>query len=200
MQSRLEIEEYDLLIALRNGDQQALAKLMETYKRMLAKRILYILKSKEDTEEVLQELFVRVWRNRQKIDPGLPVKAYLFHIGENLVFDSIRKASREKRLVANYKDSQVNDSYNPVEEYLYRKENRALIEQIMAKVPEQSRKVFTLCKLEGRSYQEVSELLSISQATVNSHITKANQLLRTYLKDHPHITLLFISFVFSSMK
>ncbi len=195
----LDIAEYKLLQDLRNGSQQALRKLMENYKLMLAKRILYILRSPEDTEELLQELFVRVWLNRGKINPEQPIKAYLFHIGQNLVFDRIRKLNREKRLIAAYKDLQPSEIYNHIEEQLYREENRMLFEQVIAKVPEQSRKVFTLCKIEGRSYDEVSKMLSISVATVNSHITKANRLLRSYLKDHPHITVLFISSVFSSL-
>ncbi len=200
MQSPFDIEEYDLLLKLQDGDQQAFQTLMHTYKRMLAKRILYILKSPEDAEEVLQELFVRVWVNRAKINPKLPIKPYLFQIGENLVFDSLRKANREKRFVMAYKDTQTTEAYSHIEESLFLKENSELLHQMIAKVPEQSRKVFILCKLEGRSYDEVSKLLSISVATVNSHITKTNRLLREYLKDNAHIsTLLIISYVFSSV-
>lgn len=199
MHSQLEIEEYHLLQELRSGNEQALQKLMEMYKRVLAKRILYFLKSHEDTEEVLQELFVKVWVNRHKINPELPIKAYLFHIGQNLVFDRIRMFNRERRLLTSFKDAQVTETYNPIEESLYRKENRALLDQAIAKVPEQSRKVFVLCKLEGKSYEEVSKLLSISVATVNSHITKTNRLLRSYLKDNPHITMMLIGYVFSHL-
>jgi len=183
------IEEYELLLKLQNGDQQAFRLLMERYKRMLAKRILYLLKSPEDTEEVLQELFVRVWVNRQKINPKLPIKPYLFHIGQNLVFDKIRKTNRERRLVSAYQHALPAEAYHHIEESLYRKENRALLDLLIAQVPEQSRKVFTMCKLEGRSYDEVSKLLSISVATVNSHMTKANRLLREYLKDNSHLMI-----------
>ncbi|WP_199117494.1 RNA polymerase sigma factor [Pedobacter sp. ASV28] len=200
MQSPLDIEEHSLLLKLQNGDQLAFKKLMETYKRVLAKRILHILRSPEDTEEVLQELFVRVWINRKKINPDLPIKAYLFHIGENLVFDMIRKANREKRFVLAYRNVQSKEAYSHIEESLYLKENRELLDQIIAQVPEQSRKVFTLCKLEGRSYDEVSKLLSISIATVNSHITKTNRLLRGYLKDNSGVaTILALGYIFSNL-
>ncbi len=200
MQSPFDIAEHDLLLKLQNGDQEAFRKLIETYKGMLAKRILFILKSPEDTEEVLQELFVRVWVNRQKINPKLPIKPYLFHIAQNLVFDMIRKANREKKFVSAYKHTQPSAVYSHVEESLYLKENSALLDQLIAQIPEHSRKVFIMCKLEGRSYDEVSKLLSISVATVNSHMTKANRLLREYLKHGPHLTTLLLigSFVISS--
>ncbi len=180
MRSLLDTEEYNLLLKLRNGDQLAFKNLMATYKSMLAKRILHILRSSEDTEDVLQELFVRVWLNRKKINPELPVKAYLFHIGENLIIDKIRKANREKRFVLAYKMESA-EGYSHIEEDLYKKENRALLDQLIAQAPEKSRTVFRLCKLEGRSYEEVSKLLSISIATVNSHISKVNRMLRGYL-------------------
>lgn len=197
MQDPLETEEYRLLLKLQKGDQSAFNTLMATYKRVLAKRILYILKSTQDTEEVLQELFVRLWLNRKKIDPNLPIKAYLFHIGENLIIDAIRKANREKNFLKAYKTEQATEAYSHIEETLYRKENRELLDKLIAQVPEQSRKVFTLCKIEGRSYDEVSQLLSISTATVNSHITKTNRLLRNYLKDNEGLIIgLSVSYIF----
>lgn len=200
MQSPINTEEYNLLLKLKNGDQVAFRKLMELYKRMLAKRILHILKSPEDTEEVLQELFVRVWVNRHKIDPELPLKAYLFHIGENLIFDAIRKANREKRFLLAYQQTRSPEAYSHIEESLYREENRELLNNLIAQIPEQSRLVFTLCKLEGRSYEEVGKLLSISTATVNSHITKANRLLKSYIKtDSVMIAFLAADYIFSKL-
>ena len=193
-------EEQDLLRQLKNGDQLAFRKLMETYKRMLAKRILHILKSPEDAEEVLQELFVRVWMHRSKINEALPIKAYLFQIGENLIFDTIRKANREKRFLTSYRHMHAEEAYSHIEECLFREENRALLDRLIAQIPEQSRLVFILCKLEGRSYEEVSKLLSISTATVNSHITKANRLLKAYLKaDSAIIAFLVAECIFSKL-
>lgn len=201
MQSLSNIEEYDLLLKLKSGNQLAFRKLMELYKRMLARRILYILKSPQDTEEVLQEIFVRVWINRDKINEELPIKAYLFQIGENLIFDAIRKANREKRLITAYQQTHAEEAYSHIEESLFKAENRELLNRLIAQIPEQSRLVFTLCKVEGRSYDEVGKLLSISTATVNSHITKANRLLKAYVKaDSAMIAFLIADYIFHSLK
>lgn len=179
-----DADEKKLLLRLRDGDSSAFEILMESYKRPLANRVLRLLKSKEDTEEVLQELFVRVWMNREKLDPQLSFKAYIFRIAENLVLDMLRQATRDRRFAAMYKSMQ-SDVYNPIEDQLHEQENRVLLHQILSHIPEQPRRVYMLCKLEGKSYEEVGKMLSISTATVNSHMTKANRFLREYLNKHP---------------
>jgi len=197
MQSGLNTDERELVLKLKDGDQHAFTKLMETYKRLLAKRILRILKSSEDTEEVLQELFIRMWLHRHKINEDLPLKAYLFHIGENLIYDAIRKAEREKKFLTSYKQTHAGEAYSHIEERLYKAENRELLNSLIDKIPEPSRAVFKLCKLEGRSYEEAGKILSISSATVNSHITKGNKILRDYLKNHTTIlALLAAQYIF----
>jgi len=193
------MEERELVLKLKNGDQNAFTKLMEVYKSLLAKRILRILKSPEETEEVLQELFVRVWIHRQKINEELPLQAYLFQIGKNLIYDALRKAEREKRFIEYYKHMHSSETYNPIEESLYKAENRALLDSLVSQIPEPSRAVFKLCKLEGLSYDEAAKKLSISSATVNSHITKCNKILRTYLKDNNVLlALLAAEYIFLS--
>lgn len=179
-------DEKDVLRRLRAADEAAFNELMERYKRPLAKSMLRILKSREDTEEALQELFVRVWMNRTAIDPERPIKAYLFRIAENLVYDLLRKAAREKRLVAEY-FTHLSEAYLHVEEQLFDEETKTILRDAIAQLPEQRRRVFELCKVEGKSYEEVSRQLSISIATVNSHITNANAFLREYFRSRPDL-------------
>lgn len=195
MGSKLFIDEKDMLLALREGRQEALNALMEAYKRPLAKRVMRLIKSREDTEEILQELFVRVWTNREGIDPEQSIKAYLFRITENLVFDMIRKTNRQKRLFTMYRSMHL-EAYDHVEEELYQKENRLLLYRLLEQLPEQTRRVFILCKFEGRSYSEVGKLLSISTATVNSHITKANRFLKKYVKNNSLTMVVCLSLIF----
>lgn len=182
----LPYDEKNLLLRLRDGDGAAFTELMERYKRPLGKSILRTLKSRENTEEALQELFVRVWVNREVIDPERPIKAYLFRIAENLVYDMLRKTAREKRLVAEY-FTHLSEIYSHVEEDIFDKEIRATLRDAIDRLPEQRRRVFELCKIEGKSYEEVGRQLSISVATVNSHITNANTFLRQYFKTMPDV-------------
>src|SRR5690606_27930909 len=143
-------------------------------------------KSREDTEEVLQELFLRVWNHRQSIDPDRPIKAYLFRIAENLVYDLLRKAAREKRFISNYL-TYITENYPYLDKGDLDADTQVILHQAIDQLPEQRRKVFLLCKMEGKSYEEVSQLLSISIATVNSHITNAHAFLREYFRSNPHL-------------
>lgn len=185
-------DEKDLLLRLREGDEAAFSQLMGHYKLPLAKSMLQILKSRENTEEGLQELFLRVWINRTKIDPERPLKAYLFRIAKNLVYDLLRKAAREKRLFAEH-FTHLSEIYSHVEEEIFDKETQIILHDAIAKLPEQRRRVFQLCKIEGKSYEEASRILSISVATVNSHVTNANAFLRQHFRSIPDIVPMVIA-------
>jgi len=66
------------------------------------------------------------------------------------------------------------------------------LDQAIEQLPEQRRRVFILCKIEGKSYEEVSKLLSISVATVNTHITNANNTLKNYFQQRPDLSFLIM--------
>lgn len=155
-------EEVSILSRLKDGDELALQELILLYKKPLALSMLRLLKSKEDVEELLQELFLRVWNNRERIDLNYQIKSFLYKIAENLVYDQLRKIAREKRLAVNY-FSYIVEAYSHIEEQLFDKEVRDILFTAIANLPEQRRKVFELCRMQGKSYEEalkVYELLT----------------------------------------
>jgi len=184
-------EEVSILSRLKDGDELALQELILLYKKPLALSMLRLLKSKEDVEELLQELFLRVWNNRERIDLNYKIKSFLYKIAENLVYDQLRKIAREKRLAVNY-FSYIVEAYSHIEEQLFDKEVRDILFTAIANLPEQRRKVFELCRMQGKSYEEASQLLSISVATVNSHITNANASIKKYFQQHPDFGALIV--------
>lgn len=186
MEPNLNTDERMLLLRLKNGEEQALYQLISMYKRSLAKPMLRMLRSPEDTEEMLQELFIRLWENRSDIDVERPLKRYLFRIAENLVYDQLRKKARQKRLITDYL-TYIVEAYSHVEEALFDQETKLILANAIAQMPEQRRLVFTLCKIEGKTYEQVSEQLSISVATVNSHITNAHAFLKAYFRTRPDL-------------
>lgn len=185
------IDEKNLLLRLRDGDSQAFEAVYHLYKRRLAGNLLRLLKSHDLVDDVLQELFAKLWQHRATINVDQPLKAYLFGIARNLTIDTFRRASREEQfrnhLLANFQEG-----YSHVEERMMPDERRALLEEAIAQMPPQRQRVFRLCKLEGKSYEEVAELLEISTATVNVHITKAHQQLHAFFNNRQHLAgLLF---------
>lgn len=187
-----------MLLRLKAGDQLALEELMNRYKGPLALSMSRLIKSREDIEELLQELFLRVWKNRDNLDTERYL-GYLYKIAENLVYDRLRKAAREKRLSVDY-FTHIIEAYSHIEEGIFGKELLEVLHRGIQQLPEQRRRVFELCKIEGKSYEEVSQLLSISVATVNSHITNANASIKAYFKQHPELaSMVLIVFLFADI-
>lgn len=174
-----DFNEVEILIRLRAGDARAFSELYSRYKYRIAANLLKLLKSEELAEEVLQELFVKVWDTRHLLDPERSFRAYLFRIAENMVIDYYRKASRDKK-IRDQLTASHSEIYSHIEETIFTKESALLLQGAIDLLPPQRRQVFTLCKLEGHSYKEVSELLGISHSTINDHLLKANR----FLKQH----------------
>nr|WP_255484383.1 RNA polymerase sigma-70 factor [Pedobacter sp. AK017] len=185
------VDEKELVALLQKGDKGAFGELYHRYKRKLYYNFRKLLKSESQAEELLQQLFVKIWENRLSLDPDKVFKAYLFRIAENLVYDFFRKASRDKNMGAILM-TVATENYSHIEEAIYSKEREALINRAVASLPPQRRHVFTLCKLEGKTYEEVSVELGISTSTINDHIVKATRSVREYLFVSKEFALLFL--------
>ncbi|WP_285055461.1 RNA polymerase sigma factor [Pedobacter ginsengisoli] len=175
---KLLIEE-ELITLLKAGDERAFGVLYDQYKERLAGNLYKLLKSSELTKEILQDLFLKIWDTREQLDPKKSFRSYLFRIGENMVNDYYRKAARDrsmrnKMMLAN------TELYSHIEENLFSKENAELLQQAVDKMPPQRKLVFTLCKLEGKSYKEVEQIMGINAKTINSHLFQANKFLKQY--------------------
>lgn len=196
MKSLTIIAEKELLLRLRDGDYTAFEKIYSIHKEKLAGRLFRLLKSWELVEDILQELFIKLWNNRDIIDGDKPLEAYLYRIASNLVNDYFRSVSKDKKL-ADELWYCISEVYNPFEEISQASADHELFRSI-EKLPEQRKKVFLLCKLEKKSYAEVSKLLQISEAAVNDHITKANKFLRdNYDKAIPFAVIVFCQHLIS---
>ena len=117
---------------------------------------------------------MKIWDNRQNIDIDQSFRSYLFRIAENKAYDFFRKAARDKKLQAQVPVA-ATEHYEHIESMLFNKENLAILNGAIESLPSQRQQVFRLCKLERKSYQEVSELFGISTSTVSDHIVKATR-------------------------
>ncbi len=177
---RNESDLKDLLSRLRNGDKAAFEHVYHLHKTTLASNLLRVLKSPELVEDVLQHLFMRLWETREHIDPEKPIAPYLYRIGRNLANDIFRKASLDKNMRHRLLPT-IAESYTHIEEAIYREENKNLLYSVLDKLPPQRRRIFILCKIENKSYREVSKMLDISKNTINDHIREANIFIRKQL-------------------
>lgn len=179
MKNNHNLSETELVSLLKKDNQEAFEQLYHRYKFRLAGNLVRLVKSEDLAEELLQMLFVKLWETRHKIDPEKSFRSYLFRIAENLVYDMFRKAARDSKLQKQFMEA-ASVGYSHVEETLYYEESREKLEEVLKKMPPQCRKVFTICKLEGKSYQEASDLLGLSVHTVSNHMTKAMRMVKEH--------------------
>jgi RNA polymerase sigma-70 factor (family 1) len=188
----------NLLQLLQQGDASAFTNLYYHHSHALYRKIVWRVNDEDIAKELLQDLFLKLWENREKIDLTKSFRSYLYTIAVNLVYDYFRKSSRRKELESHLMAMAI-DYYSHVEEAIISKENVALINDAINQLPPQRKQVFMLCRLEGKSYEEVGEILNISRSTIHDHIVKANHLIKDYLSKHPDIALcLLLCSFFSS--
>lgn len=174
------LEQNLLLLQLRAGQMAAFNKLYTMYSPRLYVHLLKFLKSPELVEELLQEVFVRVWQNRESIVPEKGFNSFLYTIAHNLAINMIKKINRDRALQMEVWASSIS-YYLHTEENLLDKERMAIINQAIATLTPKRREILLFCKVEGKSYKEVAELLGISVSTVSNQLVNALQDIRTFI-------------------
>lgn len=177
-----------------SGSHPAFEWIYKKYSVQIFKRLEFLLKDNEIAEEVLQSVFVKLWETRINIIPDKNFSAYLNRVAHNAALDYIRFHVKLETLDEQHQAHPSIEMQDSVEEMYIRKEKKRMLEDAIEQLPSQRRIVFKLCKVEGRSYQEVSQLLSITPATISSHLTLAMKSIRNYVLKHQEEINLIILF------
>lgn len=193
-------QEGELLLRLAKGDEAAFTALYRHYSGPLYINFLRMVKDEAIAEEIIQDLFSRIWLKRETINIEKNFSAYLYRTGYNLVMDFYRKVKRDQVLYDKFRQI-ATENYSHIEEILHLKDSQALISKALDTLPPQQRKVFELCRIEGHTYKEVAELLGISHHTVKEYFVKANQAIRKYITGNVDtaLGLLFIYALYYSV-
>jgi RNA polymerase sigma-70 factor (ECF subfamily) len=165
-------EEAVLLQRLQQGDTGAYITLYDQYYPSLYTYILHFINIPELAEDALQEVFIKIWEIRERINPELSFSGYLYRITRNHVFKLLKKISADAALrlqVMQELQQQTEDA----DTALLWKQYESLLHQAIAQLPPQRQKVFRLCREESKSYEEVAVELGISRNTVKEHMVLA---------------------------
>jgi len=191
------IDEKELLIRLRAGDGQAFERLYRTYSLRIFKKLLRLVKQEEIAEELLQDVFMRIWEKRGAIDPDRSFRSFLYMIAQNLVTDLFRRAAYDRKLLEHL-IAGTTELYNPADARDDLEESNVILRQAMEILPPQRRKVYSLIKIEGKTYEEVSVLLGISKATINDHMVKAAKSLKSHFGSNQLAVILLASAIIAA--
>ncbi len=183
--------EKTILRLLRGGDTVAFKAIYDQYWDRLYKVAAQKVPCAENAEEIIQDIFVDLWERRELLVIG-DLEHYLFRAVKYKVLDYIRAQMVRRqhedsvlRAASEYGDPDV-------EEELAYRELREAFYSGLNDLPEKTKEIFRLSRVEHFSVREISETLSVPERTVTYHITQALRILRVCLKDYmPHLLLLF---------
>jgi RNA polymerase sigma-70 factor (ECF subfamily) len=163
--------EKELIRQLRQGDHEAFTSLYERYWRQVYNFCRLYLSNRSVAEEVVQEVFIKIWESRESIREEKNFKGLLFIITRNRIFNQHRKSVNEdfyKMTVL----SVMEDSYN-MEKEIEARDLGEYIDRLIEELPSRRREIFNLSRKEHKSYKEIAELLHISEKTVENQIGEA---------------------------
>jgi len=180
----------ELMKEIKADNMFAFDVLYKKYCKRLYKFGNSILKSQVDTENLIQDVFLNLWENRNKVEKDSAVKSYVFTITYNSAISIIRKKVRESEYVGYLKSLQeVNEE--PVNIELEYNELTTTLDKIVQVLPQRQKEVYLLHKVEGLKYIEIAELLNISVKTIETHMSRALKTIREKLGNYSLLTILF---------
>ena len=180
----------ELMQEIKADNMFAFDVLFRKYSKKLSKFGFSILKSTEDTENLIQDVFLNLWENRNKVVKDSAIKSYIFTLTHNSAISIIRKKARESEFVE-YLKSMQEISVAPVNMELEYIELTNKLDEILKALPPRQKEVYLLHKVEGLKYSEIAERLSISVNTIENHMSRALKTIREKLGNYSFIAILF---------
>jgi len=180
-----------LLKTLKSGDAAAFEQVYDRYKRPLYATALRYLKHEQLAEDALQDVFVKLWQNRQGIDERQSLRSFLFVCMKNHVLNVMRteQVRIKAALLANQHEERL--SYQTESEIALH-DLQAYLDTGLNTLPARKKKIAQLSLIEGYSNQEIAATLQISEHTVRSQLSQAKKLIRHFLERTLVLLLLFI--------
>lgn len=160
---------------LKTGDAEAWRHLFVRYYAVYLRFITKIVGDVTSAEDIAQEVFLKLWKSRERLDSEASVEKLLYVIARNSAFTFLR----DRKSFAQVEESKIEDkTMLSVEEELLRKERRKMLDDAVKTLPKQRKTVIDM-KMEGKTNRSISEELKLSEKTVERHITLALSELKT---------------------
>ena len=177
MSSLVLNEDKELIDRLRDGEESALTELYNRFWQSLFMSAYNILKDKELCEDIIQDIFMNIWNNREKLEIHISLKGYMYACTRYQVFNHFKK-NKDKIHVELFDDLDKRFQYATPETLLMHEELVQQINAIVESLPQKCQQVYKLSREEQLSHKEIAAQLDISTKTVENHITKALQTIR----------------------
>jgi RNA polymerase sigma-70 factor (family 1) len=184
-------DEQSLLQQIAQGDEAAFSVLFYAYLGNLQPFLLKLTRSAADTEEVIQETFMRLWMGRDKLPEVRSIHAWIYTIAANECYKYLKKrSSRENGLsafgAADAAGGATTRDDSPVLNELHLKEVNRLVTEAVGRLPHRRRRIYQMSRDEGMKIPEIADALRLSQNTVKNTLVTSLGFIRKYLADRGH--------------
>lgn len=184
-----------IIVELSKDNDSSLKELFNYYYPRLFNFSKSFLKIEEGIDDIIQEVFVKIWQNRKKINSQTTFNSYIFTITRNLLLNELRSRLNNEKARAEIRNLSLAQEYSMNEEIEYR-DIKEKVDQLIETLPERQKEIFILSRTEGLSHKEIAEKLGINTKTVEYHITLAVKYLKENLKSMGVISLLYFYLFF----
>ncbi len=189
-----KLANYDLILCCQEGsqpDRVAFAELLRRYQSHVDKILYHLAPDWQDRADLAQEVWIRVYRNIQRLNEPLKFRGWLSRIATNLFYDELRKRKRNtypvsldapRRVEDGEIDWDIESDYPSPDDHLATSEFYERLRSAIADLPEAFRTTIILREIEGMAYEEIAELTGVSLGTVKSRIARARAKLQSVLQ------------------
>jgi RNA polymerase sigma-70 factor (ECF subfamily) len=195
MRSRVQTFNNDCLTDIANGDQEAFCNFFHAFKNKIYSFSFSFTRSAEVAEEITQDVFIKVWTNRESLTEIENIDAWLSTVTKNLCFNYLKRIALERKAKGVLLNTQTLFEQN-VEDYLSYKERASEIAEALDQLSPQQRLIFSLNRDKGLKNEEIAHQLNLSPNTVKTHMVTALRKIRSFLESHAaHFFTLLIFFL-----
>jgi RNA polymerase sigma-70 factor (ECF subfamily) len=192
------INEKELFAAFANGDEAAFRQIYHHYNKRLAPFVWKMTRSEDITKEVIQEIFIKLWLNREAFHTIQHPTAYIFRLATNKAMDGVRKIAQDNALVQKLIVMHP-DWTNNTEDTVIFNESLAEINSAVEQLPSQRQLIYRMSREEGMSLDEIAEQLDLSRSTVKNQLGHALRFIREFLERRASMFTLLL-FLYSNKK
>lgn len=194
------MKEDQLLTRIKNNDKKAFEDIFRMYFPLLHEYAIFYVGSLQMAEDIVQDVFVKLWHTRKKISIYSTLKGYLFRIVHNRCIQYLRhcKIEQQHQVLQQAKLEEANVMNRLFFESglskLYESEIEALVKNALNELPERTREIYDLSRRQYLTNKEIAKKINLTEKSVEYHISRALESLRKHLKDFlPFLIIFFIS-------
>lgn len=188
----------DLVTQLTQDDEAAFSELYIRYKDKLSYFCLYLLKSQEEVNDIVQEIFIRIWESRAFINPELSFSSFLYTMARNRITNYFRDMDIDTKVKEILATQKITAEETTESQIIY-SEYQTILQAAIEQLPPQRKKIFNMSRVENMSHKEIAAELGISVNTVQEHISEALKFIKIYFNKHADLIMILLSPLFINL-